>query len=178
MTVKKIYFDMDGVLADFGRGVRELAGFQQSGADQDSKTEAEDDAMWAAIRKVDRFYDRLEPLPKGYELFKAAKEAYPGMVEVLTGIPKPKRGIETAGEDKKSWAERLLGKDIPVHIVYKEEKKNYCGGKEYFLIDDRRTNIEEWEAAGGSGIFYEEEKADVDLIIKQGLGFTGERKGQ
>ncbi|MBR5375711.1 MAG: hypothetical protein IK139_00350, partial [Lachnospiraceae bacterium] len=130
-------------------------------------TEAEDDAMWAAIKKVDRFYDRLEPMPKGYEMFKAVKEAYPGIIEVLTGIPKPRRGIVTAGEDKESWVERFLGKDIPVHIVYKEEKKEKCLGKEYVLIDDRRTNIEEWEAAGGSGIFYEEGKTDIIEKLKQ-----------
>ena len=31
MELKKIYFDMDGVLADFERGVRELAGFNYDG---------------------------------------------------------------------------------------------------------------------------------------------------
>ena len=28
MTAEKIYFDMDGVLADFDRGVRELCGME------------------------------------------------------------------------------------------------------------------------------------------------------
>lgn len=29
MTIKKIFFDMDGVLADFGRGVEELCGLNK-----------------------------------------------------------------------------------------------------------------------------------------------------
>ena len=152
---------MDGVLADFERGVREIAGFEMTDTDQDSKTQAEDDTMWEAIRKIEHFYDKLEPLPKGFEMFQSVKATYPKIIEVLTGIPKPKRGILTAGEDKITWVKRLLGRDIPVHIVFKEDKKNFCKGKEYVLIDDRRTNIEEWEQMGGSGVFYKEGETDI-----------------
>ena len=156
MSLKKIYFDMDGVLADFRRGVRELAGFQMSQTDQDSVLENEDDAMWEAVSRVEHFYDRLEPLSNGIKMFRFVEKKYPGSIEVLTGIPKPRRGILNAGEDKISWVKRILGEDIPVHIVFKEDKKNYCKGKDYVLIDDRRTNIEEWEEAGGTGILYKE----------------------
>ena len=34
--VSKIYFDLDGVLADFDRGVMELAGFNRNGANANS----------------------------------------------------------------------------------------------------------------------------------------------
>ncbi len=156
MSMKKVYFDMDGVLADFNRGVKDLAGFHINEVDQDSVMKDEDDAMWEAISRVDHFYDKLEPLPNGMGLFRFAENKYPGCVEVLTGIPKPKRGIFTAGEDKISWVKRILGEDIPVHIVFKEEKKNYCKGKDYVLIDDRLANIEEWEKAGGTGMLYKE----------------------
>ncbi len=167
MKLKKIYFDMDGVLADFERGVKELAGFEMTAADQDSKTKEEDEAMWAAIREVEHFYDKLKPLPNGFEAFRAVSLAYPGIIEILTGIPKQKRGIVTAGEDKISWVRRVLGDNIPVHIVYKEEKKNYCNGKEYVLIDDRGANIEEWEQNGGSGILYKEGETDVIGILER-----------
>ncbi len=161
MTLKKIYFDMDGVVADFDRGVRELAGFNMSETDQDKKSAAEDKAMWEHVKRVPNFYDKLEPMPRGFEMFKAVKQAYPGIVEILTGIPKPHRGIETAGEDKIAWSNRLMGEDIPVHIVFKEEKKNFATGKDCVLIDDRGKNIEEWEEAGGSGIFYKEGETDI-----------------
>ena len=166
MSLKKIYFDLDGVLADFKRGVKELAGFGISETDQDAVMKNEDDAMWEAISRVEHFYDRLEPLSSGMELFRFAEKKYPGCIEVLTGIPKPKRGILNAGEDKISWVKRILGEDIPVHIVFKEEKKNFCKGKDYVLIDDRRTNIEEWEEAGGTGILYTEsgQKTDWDFL--------------
>ncbi len=164
MSLKKIYFDMDGVLADFKRGVKELAGFRMSGADQDAVMKNEDDAMWEAVRGVDHFYDRLEPLPNGMKLFRFAQEKCPGNVEVLTGVPKPKRGILNAGEDKISWVKRILGEDVPVHIVFKEEKKNFCKGKDYVLIDDRQANIEEWVEAGGTGILYKEPGRTEDKL--------------
>ncbi|MCR5627119.1 MAG: hypothetical protein K6F99_07365 [Lachnospiraceae bacterium] len=167
MEISKIYFDMDGVLADFDRGVKELAGFELSDTDQDSKSEEEDRAMWAAVREVEHFYDKLEPLPEGMKMFRIVKDKYPGIVEVLTGIPKKHRGITTAGEDKITWVKRLMGEDIPVHIVYKEEKKNFTKGKEYVLIDDRGQNIEEWIENGGSGILYKEGETDVIAALDE-----------
>ena len=61
IEVKKIFFDMDGVLADFDRGVRELCGMEPVG--QDDRTPEKDAAQWARVREVDNFYDRLELMP-------------------------------------------------------------------------------------------------------------------
>ena len=41
--VSKIYFDLDGVLADFDRGVMELAGFNRNGANANSDIKGEYD---------------------------------------------------------------------------------------------------------------------------------------
>lgn len=57
MEIKKIYFDMDGVLADFGRGITELCGLPF--VDQDKQTRSQTDAMFAAMKKVPHFYDQL-----------------------------------------------------------------------------------------------------------------------
>ncbi len=152
MKVEKIYFDMDGVLADFERGVREICCLEpipQDAKNNDSQAEVE---MWEAIRKAGNFYDRLELMPGAKEMFDAVYGKYGGKCEILTGIPKPKRGIVTAGDDKRAWVRRLLSKDIVVNIVYREEKPKYCSGKDCVLIDDFGKNIKEWEAIGGTGI--------------------------
>ena len=65
--VSKIYFDLDGVLADFDRGVMELAGFNRNGATANS--DIKDDDMWQAIAKVPNFYDKLELMPGAKEMF-------------------------------------------------------------------------------------------------------------
>lgn len=161
--IEKIYFDMDGVLADFDRGVEELCGVPCPEQGK-SRTQEEDDLMWERMRSVDRFYDRLEPMPGALELFGILRARYGDRVEILTGIPKPKRGILTAGVDKITWVHRLLGEDVVVNIVYRAEKVNYCKGPGCILIDDLPVNISEWQAAGGTGILYRGPEETLKLI--------------
>ena len=151
MEIKKIYFDMDGVLADFDRGCRELCGMEPTPQGDDWKL-GMDDPMWAKIREVENYYDKLELMPGAEKMFRTLYEKYGDKCEILTGIPKPKRGILTAGEDKTKWAHRLLSEDLVVNIVFREDKPNYCTGKDCILIDDLEKNIEAWEACGGTGI--------------------------
>lgn len=50
MQVEKIYFDMDGVLADFDRGIIELGKIAK--VNQSEATSVTDDALWDAVRRV------------------------------------------------------------------------------------------------------------------------------
>ncbi len=148
-----IYFDMDGVLADFDRGVKELCHMEPQ-SQNGKRDDAYDEQMWAAIRKVDHFYDRLEPMPGAVEMFKEVYRQYGDRCEILTGIPKPHRGIATAGEDKINWVRRLLSAEVKVNIVFREEKILYCSGPESILVDDREKTIRDWNEKGGTGILH------------------------
>ena len=159
MEVKKIYFDIDGVLANFDLGVIELANHEP--LSQSIEDEVKTDALWDAIREVDSFYYKLKPIDNMIEVFNEVKKRYPGCVEILSAIPKEKRRIVGAKEDKINWVKKYLGDDIVVNIVYKEEKKNYSLGKEYILIDDLDRNINEWIKSGGSGILFNN---DIDIL--------------
>lgn len=160
MKIKKIYFDMDGVLADFNGGVRKLCGIEPP--NQAHKTEKDDDIMWEAIRNVPHFYDKLDLMPGALEMFSQLNSRFD--VEILSGIPKPRRGILTSGEDKTAWAHRLLSENLKVNIVYREEKKNYVTGPECILIDDLEKNIKEWDEAGGTGILFTSAKEVLNRI--------------
>lgn len=149
----RIYFDMDGVLADFDRGLRELAGFVKRYGQGES--EEEDDLMWEAVRKVDHFYSRLAPVPGAIELFCDLHALYGERCEILTGIPTPRRNIPEAGDDKVEWVRRLLPAGVKVNVVYRKEKKGYCKGAGSILIDDYAKNTDEWVASGGTGILFE-----------------------
>ena len=71
MDFDRIYFDMDGVLADFDRGVRDMC--QMEAGDQEAPDREEhDDLMFAAIAATPHFYLRLEPIG--------------GMLEILKGL--------------------------------------------------------------------------------------------
>ncbi len=169
--VTKIFFDMDGVLADFEMGVRDLCGFNPPNQNEEVDPNV-DEQMWAAIRGVEHFYDKLELMPDAKELFDAVYKKYGDRCEILTGIPKEKRGITTAAEDKIKWVRRLLSEDIKVNIVYKEDKPKFCTGKGCILIDDRKQNIMDWKKMGGSGFLNVEAWHTIDRLV--GLGVIDE----
>lgn len=168
MADVRIYFDMDGVLADFDRGVRELCGLQ-AGTQGKAQDPAADDRMWAAIREAGRFYDRLELMPGAKEMFDRVYGKYGDRCEILTGIPKEKRGIPTAGEDKENWMKRMLSDRIKVNIVYREKKPKFCKGKHCVLIDDLEGNIRDWEEIGGTGILHVSAEHTLAELEKMGL---------
>lgn len=151
--VRKIYLDMDGVLADFSRGVRELCGMEAAALNgkQDRKN---DDLMWEAIRRTEHFYGRLELMPGAGELFHEIWRQYGRRCEILTGIPRPERGIADAAEDKIRWMHRMLSPEIRVNSVLRGEKIRFCRGPETVLIDDMEKTIREWTDRSGTGILF------------------------
>ena len=165
----KIYLDMDGVLANFDQGVKDLCHIKPApqGTEKDKK---KDDEMWDRIREVGRFYDKLEPMPGAEEMFRRIWAKYgKNGCEILTGVPKPKRNIPTAGDDKISWMKRLFSEEITVNIVYREDKPNYCKGKDCVLIDDLEGNIRDWEAMGGTGIHHKNAEKTLKELERLGL---------
>ena len=153
---------MDGVLADFERGVRELAG--QRSVSQDIMSSDEEDLMWKGIAECGRFYYRLKPVNGSVELFRSLHDKYGDRCEILTGIPKPKRHVPSAGEDKTAWVREYLGEDVKVNICFREDKWKYCLGRGCILIDDYGKNIEEWRAQGGTGILFVSAGKTAEMI--------------
>ena len=162
MMIEKIYFDMDGVLADFDRGLAELTSVPIK--DQSSRTEQEDNELWDGVRSVGHFYDKLEPMPGALEMFRTLYKKYGDKCEILTGVPKPKRNVPEAADDKRKWIERYFGPEVVVNITYAAEKKNYCKGKGYILIDDLERNIKDWTMNGGTAIYYKTPEETLKLI--------------
>ncbi len=169
MLVEKIYFDLDGVLADFERGVKEICGLIPPLQNGKHHKPGHDDEMWERIKKTKHFYDYLELMPKAKELFDVVYGRYGERCEILTGIPKPKRGIENAGEDKIKWGRRLLSEEIVVNIVLREEKPQFCKGKGCVLIDDMQRNIRDWNANGGTGIVYTSAEDTIEQLKQLGI---------
>lgn len=154
MNIEKIYFDMDGVLADFDNGVRTLC--QMEPLPQNTKRpKGYDEILWKKISKVEHFYDKLEPMRGAKKMIEFCIEKF-GVekVEILTGIPKPRRNVLTAKEDKEAWVKRNLSDKIKVNTVFREDKINFAKNNRCILVDDYEKNIKEWENAGGYGILF------------------------
>lgn len=173
--IEKIYFDMDGVLADFAKGVREICGIEPPPQPQDLSEEERaakkvaDDQMWELIRQAGNFYYQLELMPGAKEMFDALYEKYGDKVEILTGVPKEKRRIDSAGKDKEDWVREKLSKDVKINIVHREEKIQKCYNKGCILIDDMALNITEWENAGGTGIQNLDSASTMEKLKAMGI---------
>lgn len=167
MEIEKIYFDMDGVLANFQGGVVKLLRLEP--VEQGHNTRESDDRLFAAMREVDHFYRLLEPLAGAVELFHAVHDRYGSKCEILTGVPKPWRGIENAKEDKIEWAHRMLSPEVVVHTPIRKDKILYCLGPNSLLIDDFVVNIKEWEKAGGTGILHRNPEATMRRLKNLGI---------
>ena len=149
----RIYFDMDGVLADFNRGVMDMCQIDAGGQDSPDRKEL-DDRMFAAIAATPHFYLRLEPVDGTLEILKELISGYGDRIEILTGIPRPHRNVVTAAEDKVEWVRRSVSEYIVVNTVLRREKMQFAKGPGCILIDDMRMNIDEWTGAGGTGILF------------------------
>ena len=157
-----IYFDMDGVLADFEGYIRKN---EMGYVSHDTRDKAADERMWEEIKKVDRFYFQLEPIPGALELFRRLNEKY--NCEILSAIPKPHWGLVGTAEDKRAWVAKYLGEEVPVNIVYREQKKDFAKGPQCVLVDDLEKNIREWNELGGTGILFRgAESFDESFIDK------------
>lgn len=163
MKVNKIYFDMDGVLTDFDGAVEALCRMQRRS--QEASTPEQDDLLWARIRQVPHFFGRLEPLPGALELFRQVYKKYGDRVEILTGIPKERRGIVTAAEDKRDWVKRYLSDEVVVNTVYKAEKPSFCREPGDVLVDDLRPTIRKWKELGGFGILHENAETTLKILM-------------
>ena len=135
-----LFIDMDGVLADFERGIKEGTG------DINQMFEK-------------NFFRKLEPMEEDIaEKIKRLQELT--KVKILSKACVEKNDKRFAGQvaDKKYWLMRFAPtvKDEDIIIQSAEESKGSIV-KEFpdfhcILVDDYTLNLVEWELAGGIGI--------------------------
>lgn len=167
-----IYFDMDGVLADFRTGVEQLGVPYVPPETTDKKA---DDAVWDAIRATPGFYAKLPEIPSGIRLFKDLQAAGENP-EILTAVPKPHHDIKNAPADKIEWNREHLGPGVTTHICLRAEKQKFCKGPEDILIDDQARNINEWQASGGTGVLFQGAATKLPPRLELKLQIAGEDK--
>ena len=165
MEIDNIFFDMDGVLADFNGGVFEFTNFDGE-IDKDQKNS---DEIFGKLKDVPHFYFKLKPFGDMIDLFKQVHAKYGSKCQILTGIPKANRGMPTSSDDKRLWVKKYIGENVIVNIVYREEKKNFCKGKSSILIDDLAENINDWNKCGGTGILHVDAKSTENILQKIGV---------
>lgn len=162
----RLYVDLDGVLCDFDRGAEAVLGMPC----QDFQQLHGEKLMWHWLAKADGFYEGLEWMPGGRELWDAVRVTRPRPV-ILTGLP---LGI-WAGPQKRAWCARELGLNVAVVTCLSREKHFFCSAGD-ILIDDREQARGEWERAGGIFILHrntEETLAELARVRGEGSEALG-----
>ena len=138
----QIYCDMDGVLADFDNGVKNMIGGKFS------------DARWDEL--PDDFFLQLQPMKDAQKLWDFIGKYDPF---ILTAIPRSSRGpiAKRAAEDKTRFMKRWFGVSADkMYPVQRVNKANFAmdgrDSRPNLLIDDHIKNIQAFRKARGIGV--------------------------
>jgi|TARA_B110000285_G_scaffold109391_1_gene124158 hypothetical protein len=160
----QIYFDMDGVLADFIGGVEKQTGksFISPDLTKDAKLE-----LKAEIQDLGTFWHKLEWMPGAKGMWKHVKNnRVPHILSAYASWDKNCR------RGKTFWIGKNLGTPASnINLVRREEKQKLAtaNGVPNILIDDHIKNIKEWEAAGGIGIRHTSAAKTISQLKKLGI---------
>lgn len=144
MSFEKIWLDLDGVFADFQTKFESVCGFPyyQNPA-----------KAWSLLEKEFNLFLNLEVLEGSLEVFHRAKSS--GLeLEFLTALPLLTGNLRTAPDDKEAWVRKHICQDTPVTCVENWRFKKMFASKHSILVDDSARNIDQWSAAGGTGILH------------------------
>jgi hypothetical protein len=159
----EIYCDMDGVLVDFDKGYKQLTGKETHHVDLQGK-----DEFWGTFKQSleDKkmqekdYWANLEWMPDGKELWNHIQSMKPTLLSAPSRDPQSRWG-------KRVWVKKNIP-GTPLILAAASAKKNYAN-KNSILIDDRISNITEWNAAGGIGILHTSTSSTIEKLSKYGL---------
>ena len=158
--MRTIFLDMDGVVADFDKFAEELLGREIGWGDTTQDLTAEE---WVKLASVDRLYYQLPLMPDATKLVAYVKSLSTRFqIGFLTAIPR-RTTIPSARADKQAWVDKYFpGMRMDIG-PFSHDKHKWCSPGD-ILVDDRPSNIREWNAAGGIAIYH---TGDVNATIKR-----------
>ena len=153
MELEQLYLDLDGVLADFDRGVEAVCGRPPH--------RLEVAEMWRALARHGTFFDTLEMMEDALELWDYCQPHDP---IILTGLPRGR----WAAPQKRSWVARVLGREVEV-ITTQSARKYRWSGPGRVLVDDRASLREAWEARGGVFVLHTDAPSTIAALGALGI---------
>jgi hypothetical protein len=154
--IKKIYLDMDGVVADFEKRYTEIFGKTP----HDARDQKEFNPNWKQFIETEQF-KTLDWFPGGQELLEFIAKL-PVQVEMLTSSGGQKYHEKVAAQ-KVYW---LVMKNIPyfANVVSGRKLKANYATPETILVDDTEDVIDAFNKAGGHGILHRDAGETIQKI--------------
>lgn len=154
---KKLYIDLDGVMADFDLYFRQEFGVETK--------ELRDPELWKRINGHGKFFRNLPPMPGALEFFRSVEHMNP---TILTSCPKSNYAV--AAVQKRQWVYEHLSSEITViPMLGGKNKCLFMHSPGDVLIDDHlEKNCIPWREHGGMAIHhknFESTKKQLDLIL-------------
>lgn len=168
----RIFCDMDGVLTDFDRGFKRMKLNPNHLTPDEYENKHGKNSIWPLIdKRKDRFWKRLPWTKDGRELWDYLDRYKPYILSA------PSRS-KYSKEGKLAWLSLNLGINQKKAIESPEDMEAdpdkrviLCKDKELFvksandiLIDDKKSNIEKWTQAGGTGILHNDATDTIKLL--------------
>ncbi len=147
-----VYFDLDGVLADFDEAYDRLIRIRKYN----------NDVHWDLVQKIPDFFENMKRMPRALELWNMVPVH---RRRILSSIPK---SVEVSGDQKRAWVYALPNPPMPehIHLVRGKKLKQAFAQPGHILIDDWEQNVLDWREAGGVGLHYRNaDQAIRDLAV-------------
>ena len=175
-----IYCDMDGVLADFETGFKQISGGQT--APEYEKVHGEQ-TIWPLIHAQPNggidWWASLPKMENADELWKFLNQLRLP-IKILSSTSSRASNSNAGDIGKRKWLlTHLSPAPSDENIILVDSagaKKTYAKGPEHILIDDYPKNISQWRAAGGTGIHHTSVPDTINQI-KKVLGIQSESYG-
>jgi len=166
----KIFFDMDGVLVDFKKGIAQKFGLDSkilsmSSSELTSQQKKKRDMMWKEIQNHPEFWFELKPM-QDFKLLWNNFQNYERLI--LTAAPyqfiEGSTDFMAVVSMKQKWLLHYLDfNDFSRFICTTATRKHQFIQNDYYnvLFDDRTQNIANWRNSGGIGILHKNSKKSI-----------------
>lgn len=157
----KIYFDMDGVLADFDKKIEEVKG-------RNKKTGKPN---WFKLKAIGpSFWADMEVIPYGLSLYNKingfVKDAKKIGVDIEIGIMSAIY-LQEGKDGKREFLKKHFPeiKEDMIKIINKGSMKFKEADSQSILIDDNEDNVKQWNEAGGKAFLFKQNGDEVHITF-------------